>query len=54
MPAIAIKLHDGRYRIGSRIVTYRRAQLIAQKAGYRFLSIIDDVTRNMVDYIDLC
>ena len=54
MPAIAVRLHNGLYRIGSRVVSYRKAQLIAHKRGYRILEIIDDVTRNLVDYIDLC
>ena len=54
MPCIAVRLHNGMYRIGSRVVSYRKAQLIAHKAGYRILEILDDVSRNLVDYVDLC
>lgn len=54
MPAIAVRLNNGLYRIGSRVVSYRKAQLIAHRAGYRILEIVDSVTKNMVDYIDLC
>jgi len=54
MPCIAVRLRNGLYKIGSRAVSYDKAQSIARRRGFRTLAIIEPVTRSMVDYIDLC
>jgi hypothetical protein len=47
----AIRLGDGRYRFGRKVMTYRRAQLAAWSKGFRWLSIVtpDGVTVEVID-----
>lgn len=50
--AKAIRLQNGNYRFGRRVMSYRRAQLAAWRKGFRFLAIVTE-SGAMVDYIDL-
>lgn len=54
MPCVAVRLRNGFYKIGARVVSYEKAQDIARRRGSRTLAIIEPMTRSMVDYIDLC
>lgn len=50
--AKAIRLNNGCYRFGNRVMSYRRAQLTAWRRGFRFLAIVT-TEGSLVDYIDL-
>lgn len=50
--AKAIRLNNGCYRFGNRVMSYRRVQLTAWRRGFRFLAIVTE-SGSMVDYIDL-
>lgn len=49
----AIRLRNGRYRLGRRVYSFRRVQLAAFHRGFRFLHIVEHGTGTHVDTIDL-
>ena len=48
-----LRLDNGYYRVGRRIVTFGRAKRMLWQRGFRFMSIVDSVSKTLVDFIDL-
>ena len=49
----AIRLPNGYYKLGRKILTWKRCQQLAWKRGFRFLHVIEAHSGSHVDVIDL-
>ncbi len=50
----AFRLRDGLFRLGTKVLSYRRAKERALRRGARWLRVLEDTTLTYVDLVDLC